>query len=368
MRILITGSNGFIGKNLLQRILSDGTHKVFEFNRNDSLESLPEILEQVDFIFHLAGENRPKDSAEFENVNVELTKKLCDEIVLTKRIIPLIFTSSTQASTSSEYGKSKLKAENIIQEFGEAHSNPCLIYRLPGVFGKWCKPNYNSVVATFCNNIARDLTVDIHDPHKQLSLVYIDDVVNHFYEQITTPFSGVLYPNIEPEYHVTIGVLAESLYRFRSSRTNLITERVGTGFTRALYSTYLSFLPKEAFSYSIASNEDERGVFAEILKTPDCGQFSFFTALPGVTRGGHYHESKSEKFLVVSGSALFRFRHIISNETLEIVTTEDKLVIVESIPGWAHDITNAGSKNLIVLLWANEVFESTKPDTFKSKL
>jgi UDP-2-acetamido-2,6-beta-L-arabino-hexul-4-ose reductase len=368
MRILITGSKGFIGKNLLSMISNRTVHSILEFNRGDSSELLTELIGQADFIFHLAGENRPHDIGAFEKVNIDLTQKICELISLSNKKIPLIFSSSTQAGKLNAYGESKLKAERIIEHFSHTHNNPCCIYRLPGVFGKWCKPNYNSVVATFCNNIAQGLPIDIHDADKSLSLIYIDDVVDEFSNQIHLQHLGVTFPSIGPVYSTSLGELADTLNNIRQSRFNLITERVGAGLTRALYSTYLSYLTPKEFSYPLESHADPRGIFVEMLKTPDCGQFSFFTALPGITRGGHFHDSKSEKFLVVSGKACFRFRHVLTNEIYELLVSDQKMQVVESIPGWAHDVTNIGNEKLIVLLWANELFNPAKPDTFQSTI
>ena len=246
----------------------------------------------------------------------------------------------------------------------KANGNPVYIYRLPNVFGKWARPNYNSAVATFCHNIARDLPVQINDPDAMVNLVYVDDVIASFLrvlegEAQSTPFVGV-----EPVYQITVGELASQLYRFKATRDNLITERVGSGLVRALYSTYVSYLPPESFTYTVPQHGDERGVFVEMLKTPDAGQFSFFTAHPGVTRGGHYHHSKTEKFLVIKGQACFRFRHMISGEFYELHTSGARPEIVETVPGWTHDITNIGEDELVCMLWANEIFDRDSPDTF----
>jgi UDP-2-acetamido-2,6-beta-L-arabino-hexul-4-ose reductase len=234
---------------------------------------------------------------------------------------------------------------------------------LPGVFGKWCKPNYNSVVATFCDNIASELPIKINDPTTPLNLVYIDDVVDEFLRALEAMPDGLSRGEIEPTYTITIGDLAAQIESFKNCRTSLLSERVGVGLTRALYSTYVSYLPNEKFVYELPNHVDPRGSFVEMLKTPDCGQFSFFTAHPGVTRGGHYHHSKTEKFLVIRGSARFGFRHVLSDETYEVFTSGDNPMIVETVPGWAHDITNVGDDLLVVMLWANEIFQRERPDT-----
>jgi UDP-2-acetamido-2,6-beta-L-arabino-hexul-4-ose reductase len=245
---------------------------------------------------------------------------------------------------------------------------PVHVYRLPGVFGKWCKPHYNSVVATFCHNISHDLPIQVNNPDFELSLVYIDDVVEEFVKIIQGAKDDKEELSVQPEYKIKLGDLADQIKIFRESRDSLITERVGSGLVSKLYSTYLSYISPVQFAYSIPSYGDERGMFAEMLKTKDSGQFSFFTAKPGVTRGGHYHHSKTEKFLVVQGKARFGFRHVASDETHEIFTTSKELKIVETVPGWSHDITNIGTEDIIVMLWANEIFDPDNPDTIAHKV
>jgi UDP-2-acetamido-2,6-beta-L-arabino-hexul-4-ose reductase len=248
---------------------------------------------------------------------------------------------------------------------------PVHVFRLPNVFGKWCRPNYNSVVATFCYNIARDLPIQVNDPQATLTLVYIDDVIESFFQVMdgavdTTSADG--FATVKPQYTTTVGELARLIRSFRDSRGSLLMERVGTGLVRALYATYVSYLPVEAFAYEVPQHADGRGVFVEMLKTPDCGQFSFFTAHPGVTRGGHYHHSKTEKFLVIKGHALFRFRHMQTGQTHELQTSGDRPQIVETVPGWMHDITNTGPEDMVVMLWANEIFDRIRPDTYNCQL
>jgi UDP-2-acetamido-2,6-beta-L-arabino-hexul-4-ose reductase len=365
MRVLITGANGFIGKNL-HKILSERENIQIDcFTRSSTIDHLLELVQKADFIFHLAGVNRSKNSKEFILNNIDLTRALCDAIKVSGRTIPIVYTSSIQVIQENFYGMSKRAAENLLFKLHAEKGNPVYILRLPNVFGKWCKPNYNSVVATFCYSIARDLPIKINDPTRILKLVYIDDVIDHFLRIMDGLYSGVDdFGVIEPEYTITVGELADLLHVFKSSRLSLQSERVGVGITRALYSTYISYMPSTSFAYPLPLYKDSRGVFIEILKTPDCGQFSYFTAHPGITRGGHYHHSKTEKFLVVRGEALFRFRHILTNEEYELVVNGTAPTIVETIPGWAHDVTNIGSEEMIVMLWANEIFDTTRPDTY----
>lgn len=366
MNVLVTGADGFIGKNLVVRLNELGIFSE-AFTRKNSIQDLPDLIKKADFVVHLAGENRPKEKDDFELVNLRLTSLICEEIRLIEKDIPIIFASSTQAEHDNLYGKSKLNAELVIKDLFNDTKNPVYIYRLPGVFGKWCKPNYNSVVATFCYNISHNLPIQINDPSFELSLVYIDNVIEEFIEVIqgNRDFKKAL--SVQPVYKIKLGELANQIKFFRESRYSLVTERVGCGLVGKLYSTFLSYISPEQFSYHIPSYGDERGMFAEMLKTKDSGQFSFFTAKPGITRGGHYHNSKTEKFLVIQGEAEFRFRHIISNESYEIITTSNELKIVETVPGWSHDITNIGAGEMVVMLWANEIFDPNNPDTIINK-
>jgi len=367
MRVLVTGSNGFIGKNLIIR-LNELDIKVLTYTRESSTQNLEESIKDTDFVVHLAGENRPKDEKDFNVVNAGLTMSICDALRSLGENTPIILASSTQAEFDNAYGKSKLDAETSVKMLEADTGCPVYVYRLPGVFGKWCKPNYNSVVATFCHNISHNLPIQVNNPDFELNLVYIDDVVEEFVKIIQGAKGDKKELSVQPEYKIKLGDLAEQIKIFGESRDSLITERVGSGLVRKLYSTYLSYLSPEQFTYSIPSYGDERGMFAEMLKTKDSGQFSFFTAKPGVTRGGHYHHSKTEKFLVVQGEARFGFRHVATDETYEIITTSQELKIVETVPGWSHDITNVGTEEIIVMLWANEIFDPDNPDTIAHKV
>ena len=360
--ILVTGADGFIGKNFLVHLGEQSDTQVLSFVRGDSNEILTAMVEKADAILHLAGENRPEDLADFARVNIELTRALCKAIRATSRNIPLILASSTQAEYDNPYGESKLAAEQLIEAFVSETANSTVVYRLPGVFGKWCKPNYNSVVATFCHNIARGLPIQINDACVTLQLAYIDNVVDELLRALDAAKPGLLRAEINQTYSITLGQLSEQIQAFQNCRTSLISERVGKGLTRALYSTYVSYLPTEQFVYDLPKYSDERGIFVEMLKTPDCGQFSFFTVYPGITRGSHYHHTKTEKFLVVRGLARMCFRQIVSGETFEVTVSGDKPQVVDSIPGWAHDITNIGETEAIIMLWANEIFDRQRPD------
>jgi UDP-2-acetamido-2,6-beta-L-arabino-hexul-4-ose reductase len=364
MKVLITGANGFVGQNLVSHLTERADVEVLRFTRDDSLESLPELVARVDFVFHLAGVNRPQDPQEFLTGNTDLTRALCEAIVISGRKLPVLYTSSSQAELNNPYGSSKLGAEQVLLNLKSSHGSEVYLFRLPNVFGKWARPNYNSAVATFCNNIAHGLPIQINDPQACINLVYIDDVIAQFIAVMDGKRVGDSFISVEPQYNITVGALAVQLSAFRDSRTTMVTEPVGNGLVRALYSTYLSYLPPERFTYEVPKYGDPRGVFVEMLKTRDSGQFSYFTAFPGITRGGHYHHSKTEKFLVIKGTACFRFRHVVSGEFYELFTTGEKPEIVETVPGWTHDITNTGTEEMIVMLWANEIFDREAPDTF----
>ena len=367
MNVLVTGPNGFIGKNLIVR-LNELSIQVAIYTRENSTHDLEGLIKNTDCIVHLAGENRPRDEKDFDIVNVGLTTSICDAVRSSGKKTSIILASSTQADLDNAYGKSKLDAEAAVKALEIDTGCPVHVYRLPGVFGKWCKPHYNSVVATFCHNISHNLPIQVNDPSFELNLVYIDDVVEEFISIIKGKENNNKELSVQPEYKITLGELADQIELFRESRDSLVSERVGDGLIRKLYSTYVSYLSPEKFAYSIPSYGDERGMFAEMLKTKESGQFSFFTAKPGVTRGGHYHHSKTEKFLVVQGEARFGFRHVALDITHEIVTTSKELKIVETVPGWSHDITNIGTEDMIAMLWANEIFDPDNPDTITHKV
>jgi UDP-2-acetamido-2,6-beta-L-arabino-hexul-4-ose reductase len=368
MKVLVTGASGFIGKNLATALRERPDIEVIPFTRDSSVAELAARAAELDFVFHLAGINRPTDEAEFWRGNVELTRDLCEILSATRKAIPVLYTSSTQAALVNPYGQSKSTAEEVLRTYGERCGAGVTIMRLPNVFGKWSRPNYNSVVATFCHNVARDLPIHIADPGRLLTLVYIDDVVRTFLQVMEEQGQGRQAPEVTPQYTISVGELADLIHAFRDSRETLAMARVGVGLTRAMYSTYVSYLPPDRFAYEIPAYRDPRGMFAEVLKTPDCGQFSFFTAKPGITRGGHYHHTKTEKFLVLKGEARFAFRHIASDEVHEVRTCGEHPVIVETVPGWAHDITNVGAEDLVVMLWANEAFDRDHPDTVSHKV
>lgn len=367
MKILVTGSEGFIGRNLCLRLEEIGYHDLLRIDRSSSEDELNAAVKAADFIFHLAGTNRPKDDSEFFVGNSGLTQKIVDILLDDGRKTPVMLSSSIQAERDNSYGKSKAGAELALRDYAEKSGAAYYIFRLPNVFGKWCKPNYNSFVATFCHNIAVGKDVEIHNPDAEVTLVYVDDVCSALIKLLQNDAQSG-YCDVDPHYPTTVGEVANLLYTFKESRQTLVTEAVGSGFKRALYSTWLSYLAPAQFSYQVPSYGDQRGVFCEMLKTRDAGQFSFFTAHPGITRGGHYHHSKNEKFLIIQGTALFKFEHVITGEKYQLEVTADQYTVVETVPGWTHDITNTGSNELIVMLWANEIFDRNAPDTITRAL
>ncbi len=367
MKILITGADGFIGRNLCLRLQEAGYDDLVKIDRGSSAAELELGLQEADFIYHLAGINRPKNIEEFAEGNSNLTQQIVDYLLAKKKNVPIMISSSIQAELDNAYGQSKAAAEKQIERYASKSGAAYFIYRYPNVWGKWCTPNYNSFVATCCHNLANNIGITINDPSAPVNLVYIDDVCSDAIKLLSDTVENG-YKTVEPIYSTTVGEVAELLYRFKESRSTLVTEDVGTGFTRALYSTWLSYLPADKFAYTVPSYGDARGVFCEMLKTPTTGQFSFFTAHPGITRGGHYHHSKNEKFLVIRGQANFKFEHVITGERYELNVSSDQFKIVETVPGWTHDVTNIGDDELIVMLWANEIFNRDEPDTIARPL
>lgn len=366
-RIAVTGASGFIGSNLTVQLRERG-FDVVPVGHELGPAQLHAALEGCGLVFHLAGVNRPVDERDFITGNQTVTEALLAALSAAEAPPPMVYASSVQATADNPYGRSKYAAERLVEAYGRRTGAPAAILRLPNIFGKWCRPNYNSVVATFCHNIARGLPITINDPSAPLRLLYIDDLVSHFIAIAQNPDDAVILTPDWPIYETTIGELASHLENFRDSRKTLVTERVGAGFLRALHATYVSYLEPSDFDYPLQAHTDPRGMFVEMLRTLDSGQFSFFTAHPGVTRGGHYHHSKTEKFLVVQGEARFGFRHIVTGETLEILTSGATPRMVETVPGWSHDITNIGEQTMLVMLWANEVFDPQRPDTIAAKV
>lgn len=365
-RIAITGADGFVARNLALRLAEIGD-ETLPLVRASTRDDWFAAIAAADAVVHLAGANRPADPAEFDTVNAGTAKLLADALMAAGRPRRVLYSSSIRAAGDDVYGRTKRAGEDILRAHADDLGIDLHIFRLPNIFGKWARPNYNSAVATFCHNIARDLPVTINDPDALLSLVYIDDVVSAFIDVIDGR-TATGFNDVAPVHETTVGKVADQIRRFRDDRADNLIDSVGTGLTRALYSTYVAALPPSEFSYPIAAHGDPRGSFSEMLKTRTSGQFSYFTAHPGVTRGGHYHHTKTEKFLIVHGRARFGFRNMLTGETHEILTDGDTPTIVETVPGWSHDVTNVGDGIMISLLWANEIFDRARPDTIAAKV
>lgn len=368
MRIAISGARGFMGQNLQVRLAELGHTDLVTLPHDADNAMLDKLLAGVEFVYHLAGVNRPKDPSEFGQGNQGFTARLCAALERLPRPPRVVYTSSTQAALDNAYGQSKRAAEDELLAYAGRTGARAHLFRLTNVFGKWSRPNYNSAVATFCHHIARGLPITVNDPAAPVRLVYIDDVLTRFLALLSDDVTASGLCHAGPEYDTTVGELASLIQSFKDSRSSLVSERVGTGLVRALYATYVSFLPLEQFEYSVPRHGDPRGVFVEMLKTPDAGQFAYFTAHPGITRGEHYHHTKTEKFLVIKGRANFGFRHIITNETHDVVVEGGEGRIVETIPGWTHNVSNIGDDELVVMVWANEIFDRARPDTHPMKV
>jgi len=367
MKILVTGAKGFIGKNLIVALKRRGEFDVIDYDLDSSEGLLEEGLAKTDVIYHLAGVNRPERATDFMEGNVDLTRQVCETLRRLGRTPLLLLSSSAQAALDNPYGLSKRQAEEVAFAFGRETGASVFVFRLLGVFGKWCRPNYNSVVATFCHNIARDLPIAISDSTKEIELVYVDDVVRSFIGIMDSrlPVSDGKYCLVEPTYRITLGVLAETIRGFRDSRVNLALPDMSDRFLRALYATYISYLPVDAFLYALTQRTDPRGELAELLKSPHFGQIFVSRTRPGITRGNHYHDTKVEKFVVLEGDAVIRFRHILGGDVIEYPVSGREFRVVDIPPGYAHSIENIGQNDLIVLFWADEIFDPDISDTFK---
>jgi UDP-2-acetamido-2,6-beta-L-arabino-hexul-4-ose reductase len=363
--ILVTGSNGFIGRNLIAGLRRIENAVIAEFDVDDDINTLTSHLKHADWIFHLAGINRPKKVEEFEKGNVGLTHTIVSQLEDMKRTVPVVFASSIQATLDNPYGRSKKKAEDVLIEYSKRNKAKIYIYRLPNVFGKWSRPNYNSVVATFCYNISHDLDITISDKDKELCLVYIDDVVVEFTKLITDSprKSEKAYYSIERSFKVTLGELAEKIYQLKEIRKTLLLPDFNDEFMECLYATYLSFLDVDDFVYSLEMKEDKRGCLFEILKSPHSGQIFVSTSHKGVQRGNHYHDTKVEKFCVIKGKAVIRLRNVLEDEVISLHVSEKKIEVVDIPPGFTHSIENLSDGELVVLFWANQVFDPQNPDT-----
>ncbi len=376
MNILITGANGFVGKNLAVSLenIRDGKDKTKSISSNFDImkydiDTSPDLLDEycrlADFVFHLAGVNRPQNPEEFMAGNFGFTSTLLETLKKYGNKCPVLISSSIQALLDNPYGQSKKAGEDLIISYTRETGAKVIVYRLPNIFGKWCRPNYNSAVATFCNNVANDLPITISDPDVNMQLVYIDDVVNEFIgalqgrEHVENGYGFI------PTVHkVRLGEIADLIYSFKESRKSLDVPKLDSAFDKALYSTYLSYLPEDQFSYPLKMNIDNRGSFTEIIRTSDRGQFSVNISKPGITKGNHWHHSKNEKFVVVSGKGLIQFRKIGTDKVLNYHVSGDIIKVVDIPTGYTHNITNEGEGDLVTFMWCSESFDPNSPDTY----
>ncbi len=367
--ILVTGALGFVGKNLTAQLKNRGYENVMTFDVENTNEEFSQYVEKAQFIFHLAGVNRPKETVEFYTGNRDLTSHLVEIIEEKGGKTPVLLTSSAQAALDNDYGKSKREAENIIFNYAQKTGAKAFVYRMPGVFGKWCRPSYNSVVATFCHNIANGLPIEIRDENYAVPLVYIDDVVSNFINAmengsaVQCDENNICELNCEV-YTVTLGKLAKLINSFKDSRKDFYVPDMGDAFAKKLYATYLSYLPENEFSYPLVMNCDERGSFTEMLKTNDRGQVSVNISKPGIVKGNHWHNTKNEKFIVVKGIGIIRFRKIGTKEIIEYRVSDKKLEVVDIPTGYTHNIENLGTEDMVTVMWANETLDKENPDTY----
>lgn len=367
MKILVTGAKGFVGKNLVVELRNKGYTDIFECDIDTTPVELEYFAQHCEFVFHLAGVNRPKDEDEYMVGNFGFTSILLDLLCRHANKSPIVLTSSVQAELDNPYGRSKKAGEDLLFKYGKEQNVHVLIYRLPGLFGKWCKPNYNSVVATFCHNIARKLPIQVNDPNAVLKLCYIDDVVNEFIGSLQSQENHETtgFCQVRKVHEIKLGELAEKLQALWSNRLTLIMPALSSDLDRALYATLTSYYPNDQFSYPLDMKHDNRGWLTELIKSPSFGQVFISKTKPGITRGNHWHHSKVEKFVVIQGAAVIKFRKIYGDEkVLEYHVCGDKMEVLDIPIGYTHSITNIGDTELITLFWADEIFNSEKPDTY----
>lgn len=365
MKILVTGANGFVGKNLIAELNNNGYNDILEFTRESDPELLEKYTKECDFVYHLAGVNRPQNEKEYMEGNFGLTNQLLEQLKNHNNTASVLLSSSIQANQDNPYGESKKAGEDLLFNYSRETGVNVYVYRLPNLFGKWSRPNYNSVVATFCHNIARDLDIQINNPNIELDLCYIDDVLTEFLRALEgNPTRQDGYCVVPTTHKIKLGELAGLIKSFKHSRSDLSIPNMDDSLTKKLYSTYLSFLPENDFSYDLKMNCDDRGSFTEFIRTPERGQVSVNVSKPGITKGNHWHHTKNEKFLVVSGEGLIRFRKINSEEIIEYRVSGNKLEVVDIPTGYTHSIVNVGESDLVTVMWANECFDAKNPDTY----
>ncbi len=366
MKILVTGAKGFIGKNLISELKNQGYHSIMLYDKDTSPDLLSKYCETADFVFNLAGVNRPKNESDFMTGNFGFASILLNELKKHGNKCPVMFSSSIQADLDNVYGKSKRAGEELFFEYGRNENVKVSVYRFPNVFGKWCRPNYNSVIATFCHNISRNIPIKINDPNAVMNLVYIDDVINELVNALKGKANKVgKFCEVPTTHRITLGKISELIYSFAASRETLCIPDMSNTFIKKLYSTYLSYLPTDNFSYALKSHCDFRGSFTEIIKTVAGGQVSINISKPGIIKGNHWHHTKNEKFVVVYGKGVVRFRNIYSEEIIEYYVSGQELEVIDIPVGYVHNIENLGNEDMITIMWANEVYNPSKTDTYK---
>lgn len=366
MKILVTGAKGFIGKNLIAELRNRNYLEIMAYDLDCAEELLELYCREADFVYHLAGVNRPQEVSEFMTGNFGFTSILLEKLKHHNNACPVVMTSSTQASLPNPYGKSKKAGEDLLFDYTKERATPVYVYRLPNVFGKWCRPNYNSVIATFCHNIANGQPIKVNDPNLLMNMVYIDDVVTELLEAIEgrPHITDDGYCYVPTCYTSKLGDIARLIQSFKNAREESAIPDMHDSFTKKLYSTYLSYLPADKLTSPLKMNADIRGSFTEIIHTPDRGQVSINITKPGIARGNHWHQSKTEKFIVVSGEALIQLREVNANEVIDYHVSGDRMVVVDIPPGYTHKLTNEGEHDLITIIWSNEAFDPAHPDTY----
>lgn len=375
MKILVTGAKGFIGKNLIEELKRQG-HEILAYDIDNIEEQLDEYAKSCEFVYHLAGVNRPENPEDFMSGNFGFTSILLESLKKHNNKAPIMLSSSIQAELDNLYGKSKKAGEELLFQYGQENDVTIYVYRFPNVFGKWCRPNYNSAVATFCNNIARNLPIQVNETNPTLTLVYIDDLVKELVRTLNGEAnisdtynknqdgSEHRYCSVPEQYQIKLLDIVNLLNSFKESRKDLYIPDMRDPFTKKLYATYLSYLPEDQFSYELTMHTDARGSFTEILKSEERGQVSVNISKPGITKGNHWHSTKNEKFIVVSGKARISFRKIGTEEVITYDVSGDKIEAVDIPPGYTHSITNTGETDLVTVMWANEPFDPNNPDTY----
>lgn len=365
MKVLITGSNGFVGKNLISNLSLNDDIEIYKYDKDNTLEELERYTTDCDFVYHLAGVNRPQNKEEFMEGNFGFTSVLLDLLKKNNNKCPIMISSSIQAELDNDYGKSKKAGEDLILQYGRTNNIKVFVYRFPNLFGKWCRPNYNSVIATWCNNVAHNEQIRVDDPSKELNLAYIDDVCNELIKCLDNKETkNGDYCIVPITYKKTLGEISNLIKSFKYNDRGIMVPSTGDTFIKDLYATYISYVPLKELVVDLEEHRDNRGVFCELVRTKEAGQVSVSTTNPNIVRGGHYHNTKMERFIVIKGKAKIEFEHVIDHNKYEFIVSGDKLQYVTIPVGYQHSINNIGEDELVLILWANELFDSNIPDTY----